>query len=255
MTKIVVIGDRMKDVDEHFITVKHHEGVPVVSSLHVDCRPGGSENVARMCRALGAEVLSLGLEPSLKKRVFIDGSLILRIDNDQSASPHRDVIGEWSRRIDGFDADVILVCDHAKGVVTQALMDMVTDTNIPVYFDPCQKSDWSMARHVDCISANRLEWSNAPRAWFGEEATLKIKRLDEDGVVWITPRGEESIPSACRRVVDTVGAGDQFLATMACCRAGGKSWRESIELANRSAGLQCERQGIVPLTWGDFDGP
>lgn len=255
MTRIAVIGDRMEDVDEHFETVKRHEGVPVVVSRRIDNRPGGSENVARMCRSLGAKVLSLGLEPSVKRRVFIDGSLTLRIDEDQSSSPHPDVIEEWRRQLTEFGADVILICDHAKGVVTQSLMDMATDANSPVYFDPCQKSDWNMARHVDCISANRLEWGCAPRdAWFGEESTLKIKRLDEDGVVWITPRGEDSLPSECRTIVDTVGAGDQFLATLACCRAGGKSWRESIELANRSAGIQCSRQGIVPLAWSDIDG-
>jgi bifunctional ADP-heptose synthase (sugar kinase/adenylyltransferase) len=49
-------------------------------------------------------------------------------------------------------------------------------------------------------------------------------------------------------VVDVTGAGDQFLATLACQKGTGIGMKRAAWLANLAAGMQCERMGIVPVT-------
>lgn len=252
--RVVIIGDRMEDIDESFATVKRHEGVPVVVHYDTVTRPGGSDNVAVMCSALGAEVMSLGLGVSQKRRLFVNGTLTMRVDSDKSASPPPEVVRGWRVMIDEFKPDLILVCDHAKGVVSASLMEMIRKTGVPVYVDPCTNSDWSLFAEASCISANRFEWERGQSGRIWREGPMtRIIRLDADGVVWRDDSSEMRLPSECREVVDTVGAGDQFFAVLACCRIDGKSWGESIALANRAAGMQCERQGIVPVTWVELN--
>lgn len=47
------------------------------------------------------------------------------------------------------------------------------------------------------------------------------------------------------RVVDTVGAGDAHLGALAAARAAGRSWKESLELANKVASGVCAVEGAT----------
>ena len=238
--RIAVIGDRMRDIDQHMTYVKDHEGVPVVRCVETIERSGGSAIVAEMCKALGAVVESVGLGESVKRRIFVDGRFTIRIDDDRSEHPTRADLAQWAADLARFSPDLILICDHGKGVVNRDTMDMAYAMGVPVYVDPCVRSDWSLFSQANCISANRNEWAKATINFAG----MAIKRRDRDGVAWSCGK----LPATCNEPVDTVGAGDQFLAVLACLRAQGESWTSAIEVANYTAGLQCERQGIVPVT-------
>ena len=94
--RIAVIGDRMRDIDQHMAHVKDHDCVPVVRHVETVERSGGSAIVAEMCVALGATVFSVGLGESVKRRIFVDGRFTLRVDDDRSENPTRADLAQWS---------------------------------------------------------------------------------------------------------------------------------------------------------------
>ena len=51
------------------------------------------------------------------------------------------------------------------------------------------------------------------------------------------------VPASPVEVVDTIGAGDAHLGALTAARMAGRSWEESIELANRVAGAVCGVKG------------
>lgn len=245
MPKILIVGDGMTDSDIQMELVKTMDGMPVYREIEAVIREGGAANVRDMCQALGAEVELLTLGRSLKRRLYIDGKILCRVDSDINRTPDEHTLKRWRQYLPSTNPDIILVCDHAKGVVTKEVMELLKSFEIPIYVDPCVKSDWSLFDGVECISANREEWNG-----HAITSRIAIQRRDKEGVKWLDEDLESRhIDSTCKNVVDTVGAGDQFVAMLAVMRARGNSWEESIEWANIAAGLQCERRGIVPVTF------
>ena len=187
---------------------------------------------------------------SIKTRYFLD-SQAWRVDDDSEDDLHPLRAKEWRRELKAKRPDIILVCDHGKGVVNRHLMDAIKHLGIPIYVDPCLKSDWSLFEGVACVSANQAEWASCGEHWYdkiSDSSEMLIRRADVNGVFYRDGDQLLHIPSICRSPVDTVGAGDQFIAVLACLRADGASWEESIIQANTAAGIQCERKGIVPVT-------
>ena len=246
--KIAVVGDAMSDIDIHLELVKTIDGMPVYRESKRHTRPGGAANVALMCRTLNADVRLLSCGYSYKTRHYLDET-IFRIDRDIDLSPTTDCRLKWKGELIAFDPDIILVCDHAKGVVTSEVMEMLKSLGKPIYVDPCVTSDWYLFLGVGCISANLNEWKSAPAM----SASVLIERMGSGGVIWDGVDGSGSMESICDNPIDPVGAGDQFLSVLACMRATGTDWNASIRKANIAAGLQCERRGIVPVTWDEID--
>lgn len=248
MPKIAIVGDAMTDIDIQMELVKTMDGMPVYREVEAVVREGGAANVRDMCAELGAEASLTNLGKSIKRRLYLDGKLLCRVDADVGRSPDTQAINWWREFLSRTSPDIILVCDHAKGVVTGEVMRVLKSLGKPIYVDPCVKSDWSLFDGVECISANREEWHG-----HAITSRIAIQRRDKEGVKWINEELESRhLDSTCKNVVDTVGAGDQFIAMLAVMRARGNSWEESIEWANIAAGVQCERQGIVPVTFEDM---
>ena len=252
--KIAIVGDAMTDIDVHLELVKTMDGMPVYRDTMKTKRGGGAENVAVLCESLGADVFLFRSDLSEKRRTYFPDGSVIRIDNDGHSRPSPAMIRAWKLDIEFSDPDVILVCDHAKGVVTSEVMEMLKSLGKPIYVDPCAKSDWDLFNGVDCISANEEEWKTD----FDNVALsvhVAVNRRGGDGVEWDIeePHSRGHVESICTKPVDTVGAGDQFLAVLAVLRARGTDWPEAIRQANIAAGLQCERRGIVPVTWDEID--
>ena len=150
--RIAVIGDRMRDIDQHMAHVKDHDDVPVVRLVETIERSGGAAIVAEMCATLGAAIWSFGLGESVKRRIFVDGKFTIRVDDDRSENPTRADLAQWGADLVRFSPDLILICDHGKGVVNRDTMDMAYAMGVPVYVDPCVRSDWSLFSQANCIA-------------------------------------------------------------------------------------------------------
>jgi rfaE bifunctional protein kinase chain/domain len=190
---------------------------------------------------------------------------VVRIDRE-SADPLPDELaarlGRDVRRLAGeCDWDVVLVSDYAKGVCTPSLMAAVAGLGLPLLVDPPRQGSWGQYRGAACLVPNRVEaglveadeaWTAAPllrRQYQLEAAVIKV---DEAGAVLADAEGVRRFPARAGSICDVTGAGDQFLAVLGCVRARGGSWGEAVEWANRAAGLQCGRQGCVPITQAEL---
>lgn len=250
MASICVIGDAMRDVDIHLSLVKTMDGMPIYRESSITERPGGASNVALMCRELGADSFLLSKGISTKTRYFTNETS-WRVDDDAIEQTSYGMAESWAAYIRKTKTDLILVCDHGKGVVNDILMNSIRGLGIPIYVDPCVKSDWSIFQGVTCVSANESEWMSCGEHWYdriSDSTEMIIRRADKNGVFYRHGWQLAHFPSTCRNPVDTVGAGDQFLAMLAVIRCEGVEWCKAVRMANISAGIQCERPGIVPLT-------
>lgn len=268
--RIAVIGDIMLDVDVHCACTRIcQEGPwPVYAIQRTQRRWGGAGNVAEMLAALGADTLLVGvvgacdnlsLPPShatpgwrvagatttTKTRLWIDGRLVgPRVDQDNSWKSTPSDIRGFIESIRDFQPQALIVADHGKGVVTQELMRPLAGLNLPIYVDPIPSTP--MVDGTICIGGQH-EQPRAPHVPRGE-----IIKLGPLGLRWSIDHQSGAAPSRCRNLVDALGAGDQFIAALACARALGHNWPDAIATANQAAGLQCERPGCVPVTMDEI---
>lgn len=272
--RIAVIGDIMVDVDLHCRCERIcQEGPwPVLSIERTEQRMGGAGNVLEMLFALDAQAILLGIvgrddattipatgstigwqlapgRTTTKTRLWIDGRLTgPRIDVDNSAKSDQATAANWAEILRQWQPDAVIVADHGKGVVTECVMQMLRARRVPLYIDPIKSTPLPGAGfYPAAIAAGPHEMPN----WYRGECI--IWKRGPNGLHWCDGPRDGDLPSACRNLVDPLGAGDQFIAALAFQRCLGTDWREAIEWANQAAGIQCERRGCVPVPRADID--
>lgn len=274
--RVAVIGDIMIDVDVECRCERIcQEGPWPVLLIERTCsRLGGAGNVAVMLRALECEVLLLGLvgrddcsqipktdvntrwrlvdgATTRKTRFWCNDRLTgPRIDQDQTGCPTRDDINDFIQSIEQFSPQVVIVADHGKGVVTPELMQRLGVSNIPILVDPILKTPLPFGPAA--IAGGKHELGPGAR-----QASVVIEKRGPAGLAWTATPHEFAptcLASTCRKLVDPLGAGDQFIASLAYQRCLGSDWPEAITWANQAAGLQCEQPGCIPLGKQEIDG-
>ncbi len=175
--KILVVGDLMLDRYVHGSVdrISPEAPVPVVRVKGEDNMPGGSANVARNIRSLGADAVVAGVtgadeaadvlvgvleqeristdgisrmpdvRTTVKTRILADRQQVARVDweddCDFSDAALDDLYAKVAKLAKGVDG--IVIEDYGKGVVRQALVDSVLDSAgaVPVGFDPKENHD------------------------------------------------------------------------------------------------------------------
>lgn len=288
--RITVIGDVMIDVDHIVQGESTREGRPCLEIVESRRRLGTAGVVAQMVQALGADATLIGtshlddvqwIRRQIAGNSFILGSQHVTTRRERFyredwtvAGPRLDfnppnVISDTDRlimagRALGNAPDAFIVCDHARGVVGGVILDQLRSTGKPIFVDPHPKSDWGSFHSVEALVMNRDEAEVGAAA--DPAPAHIISKMDADGLYWYLngwqledvevgkePTLRRYLPSAAREIVDTLGAGDQFVAALACARVQGDDMERAIARANVAAGLQCERQGIRPVTWSEVD--
>jgi len=273
--RVAVIGDIMVDVDVDCRCERIcQEGPwPVFLIERTRSRLGGAGNVAAMLRALECEVILLGLvgrddcnqvpktnveigwrlvdgATTKKTRFWYKGRLTgPRVDYDQTGCPSRDDIDHFIQSIEQFGPQVVVVADHGKGVVTVDLMQQLGALNIPVLVDPILKTP--LPFRPAAIAGGNHELGPGAR-----QAKVVIEKRGSEGLAWTAAPHEFApvvLASTCRKLADPLGAGDQFIASLAYQRCLGSDWPEAITWANQAAGLQCEQPGCIPLGKHEID--
>jgi bifunctional ADP-heptose synthase (sugar kinase/adenylyltransferase) len=218
---ILVVGDLLQDVDEFYKVVKERDGYPCLKLERSEMRPGGAGAVQAMVRSLGVEchLACDALEVSVKRRIIAEDKVICRQDYDRRST----------RRVDLPPADLVLVADYGKGVVTEQLMLRIADryAGKEIIVD-------SSAGHVHCATAIK----SAHSAFIGLARPFILTRGKFGIVLWAD--GERvDIPSPVVRAVDPCGAGDMVLASLGVGRLRGMTWRQACEFAVQNAAATC----------------
>jgi len=306
--KVLIIGDVMIDaylwgkVDR----ISPEAPVPVVALKKRESRLGGAANVALNIQSLGAtpvlcsvigsddkgrqflELLQKSGMPSdgiissparittVKFRIIGNNAQLLRVDeeneHDLEEAETVALFGRIAEMIETGNADVIILEDYDKGVITPELIKMVVQLargkGIPVVVDP-KKKNFLHYHQVDLFKPNMKELREGLKL-DGEtqtieevsqavallqqrlEAGMVLTTLSDKGIFFRKLRSDGQAESGhfeahLRQIADVSGAGDTVISIAALCLAAGAGPGLIAQMANLGGGLVCEQVGVVPV--------
>lgn len=214
--RVVVIGDAMLDSYVRGTATRLcSEGpVPVVSKTGEERCPGGGANTAANLRALGAEVVYLGIvgadtashhlrsslrdhgvddrwlieDPDVetihKLRISAGNQYIVRLDTGESWRPAAAMEERLLNRLTDAlpSADVVVISDYGYGVASNALIERLRDLRLeqPLVVDA---KDVRRFRHVGAtlLTPNHLEARNAVEPAVRPNHEIQVPDLEEIG--------------------------------------------------------------------------
>ena len=298
--KILVIGDIMLDkyIWGEVSRISPEAPVQVVNVVKETYEPGGASNVANNIASLNGNAFMAGIVGNdeaknillneLKKKkintdgIFIDndkptiqkirimgrGQQLLRVDYEKKEHVHKDIesfIVEFLKKI-MKDADVVVISDYAKGVITKNICDCIIkicrENGKAIIVDPKPKHK-DFYSNVALITPNNAEASemagieDGSDESFSEIGSNLLKQLNTNVLV---TRGEKGmslfekdgsithIPAKTREVYSIIGAGDTVVSTLALALASGAELKEAAVLANIAAGIKVGKIGTASVT-------
>ncbi len=296
--RVLVVGDVMLDkyIWGDVERISPEAPVPVVRATWQNERPGGAANVAMNLAGLGACVTvagfgggdheqerlesmlaEAGVEPALtaveaiptttKLRIFSGNQQMMRLDTEAAPSPSSAAYAELLKGVSAAlpNADVVVLSDYAKGVLTQAVCRSIIaeagKLGIPVLVDPKQR-DFSRYRGATTICPNLKELAaatgepfsdvdgvlaagHAALAWLDVE--FMVVTLGDKGIAVLRQDSRLHAPAVVRQVYDVSGAGDTVIAVLALALACDVEIETAIQLANLAAGIVVNKVGTVPI--------
>jgi bifunctional ADP-heptose synthase (sugar kinase/adenylyltransferase) len=116
-----------------------------------------------------------------------------------------------------------------------------------VLVDPHKRTEWSRYDGAHCVKGSHLFFAED----YGQSACSPIRIIthaEQGSQLWRTGHASPVwIPAISTRVADTTGAGDCYLAALACCTAAGVPTFEACQFASVVASMSVERIGTEPI--------
>jgi D-beta-D-heptose 7-phosphate kinase/D-beta-D-heptose 1-phosphate adenosyltransferase len=304
--RVLILGDVM--LDEYMwgavSRISPEAPVPVVAVQSESVKVGGAGNVATNVAALGgratlvglvgndaaAERLSHELElhgvkgdglvedrsrpTTIKSRVVAGSQHVVRFDRESDAPVSRavraQVIAAVRQRLP--EADVLLISDYAKGLVSPGLvrevLALAARYHCMVAVDP-KVQNLLLFKGVTVVAPNHHEAAAAAHLTIRSEADLLrvgqvlLRRLKARGV--LVTRGEQGmslfeagkpvvhIPTVAREVYDVTGAGDTVMGALSLALAAGATMGEAAVIANFAAGVVVGKRGTATVTRAELE--
>jgi D-beta-D-heptose 7-phosphate kinase/D-beta-D-heptose 1-phosphate adenosyltransferase len=304
--RVLILGDVM--LDEYMwgavSRISPEAPVPVVAVQSESVKVGGAGNVATNVAALGgratlvglvgndaaAERLSQELElhgvksdglvedrsrpTTIKSRVVAGSQHVVRFDRESDAPVSRavraQVIAAVQQRLP--EADVLLISDYAKGLVSPGLvrgvLALAARQHRMVAVDP-KVQNLPLFKGVTVVAPNHHEAAAAVHRTIRSEADLLrvgqvlLRRLKARGV--LITRGEQGmslfeagkpvvhIPTVAREVYDVTGAGDTVMGALSLALAAGATMAEAAVIANFAAGVVVGKRGTATVTRAELE--
>jgi D-beta-D-heptose 7-phosphate kinase/D-beta-D-heptose 1-phosphate adenosyltransferase len=302
---ILVVGDLM--VDEYLWgdvdRISPEAPVQVVAVESQDYTLGGAGNVIHNLIALGARVSAVGIvgagthgelalnklkslgvntegiiqdsqRPTTRKtRVIANHQQVLRIDREAGTEITRPIQNSIARAAAQMiaDADVMLISDYGKGLVTKALMKKLVAAankhNKLSIVDP-KGLDFKKYSGASVMTPNKKEAALASGVEIVDDLTLvkAAERLIEktgidkilitcgkEGMVYFERNARPyRIDTKARQVFDVSGAGDTVLAILGLTIAAGYSIKEAVAVANTAAGIVVGKVGTATVSQNEL---
>ena len=236
------------------------------SLLGITGRDEAGDTVRRLLDEFG---ITACLQPdetistTVKLRVIGRQQQLLRVDFENA--PSDTVISDklaLYHQLAG-EHDIIIFSDYGKGALTHVrdMIALARQAGKTVLVDP-KGDDYSIYAGATVLTPNRPELRLVVGSWNSEEQlTLKAQTLREslDLKYLLLTRSEEGvslygedfvhhIPAIAREVFDVSGAGDTVVATLGAMIGTGMDIRESVNIANRAAGIVVGKLGTGSVT-------
>jgi D-beta-D-heptose 7-phosphate kinase/D-beta-D-heptose 1-phosphate adenosyltransferase len=300
---VLCVGDLMLDefVYGEVSRISPEAPAPVIAAQRSESSIGGAGNVARNIAALGARCIFVGMvgeddagarlkaalacEPNIESVLICDAGRpttrkvrfvsehfsthMLRADWELAVPAS----GETEQRlIDGIlsrlpDADIVLLSDYAKGVLTARVIRNVIDAarklGKRVIVDP-KSPNFAIYRGATLLTPNRKEFAEATRSRADTEQAIAGAAQDamqladceailvtqsEHGMTLVPRQGALiHVPAHPVKVRDVSGAGDTVAAVLAASLAAGADWEAALRMANAAAAVAVGKQGTASVS-------
>lgn len=304
---VLCVGDVMLDefVYGEVSRISPEAPAPVIAVQRSETNVGGAGNVARNIAALGARCIFVGMignddagralqaalaqheriepvlivdpsRPTTRKVRFVSehfSTHMLRADWEQAA-PAAPAIEQ--QLIDAIlpllpRADIVLLSDYAKGVLTprviRAVIDAARARGTRVVVDP-KSLHFELYRGATLLTPNRKEFAEATRSRADTAAEIaaaaqEAMRLAECEALLVTQseRGMTlvlrdgtaiHVPAHQVKVRDVSGAGDTVAAVISVLLAAGADWDPALRAANAGAAVAVSKKGTATVTLAEL---
>ena len=300
---VLCVGDLMLDefVYGEVSRISPEAPAPVIAVQRSETNIGGAGNVARNIASLGGRCIFSGLigedevgvklavtlaqepgiesvlvhdpaRPTTRKMRFVSehfSTHMLRADWELAAP----AAGEIEQKlIDAIlpqlkRADIVLLSDYAKGVLTARVIRNVIDAaraaGKRVIVDP-KSANFAIYRGATLLTPNRKEFAEATRSRADSEAGIAEAARDamiladceamlvtqsEHGMTLLPRKGDPvHVPAHPVKVRDLSGAGDTVAAALALALAVGADWEGALRIANAAAAVAVSKKGTAIVT-------
>lgn len=300
---VLCVGDLMLDefVYGEVSRISPEAPAPVMAVRRSETNIGGAGNVARNIASLGARCIFVGLigeddagaalQSALAQESGIESVLV----SDRSRPTTRKVRfvsehfsthlmrADWEvaqpasaeieqKLIDAIlpqlaRADIVLLSDYAKGVLTarviRNVIDAVRKLGKRVIVDP-KSANFAIYRGATLLTPNRKEFSEATRSRADTEKSIAAAAQDamqladceailvtqsEHGMTLVPRHGEAiHVPAHPVKVRDVSGAGDTVAAVLAVTLSAGADWETALRMANAAAAVAVGKKGTASVT-------
>jgi len=300
---VLCVGDLMLDefVYGEVSRISPEAPAPVIAVQRSETNIGGAGNVARNIASLGGRCIFAGLigdddagaklrsalalekniesvlvcdpkRPTTRKVRFVSehfSTHMLRADWEKAQPATGDI---EQKLIDAIlpqlsRADIVLLSDYAKGVLTARVIRNVIDAarkaRKRVLVDP-KSANFAIYRGATLLTPNRKEFAEATRSPADSdqniaEAAREAMVLAECEAILVTqsengmtlvPRNGEMIHVGAHpvKVRDVSGAGDTVAAALALALAAGADWEGALRIANAAAAVAVGKKGTASVT-------
>ena len=306
-SRILVVGDVMLDqfIWGRVTRISPEAPVPVVEFSQESFMPGGAANVARNLSALKVNTELFGVVgrdlhatqlkkllrqqcvecrglltdafrlTSVKTRIVAHQQQVVRVDRENNDAVSPTVTRRLLRDLEVAlgEAEAIIVCDYAKGVITQPLVDGLREIcrsrgiwlsmdPKPVHhlkldglslLTPNRKEAFALAKIPDGTSSD--DPMSDPHLQEVVEKLLTelgpallLITLGDQGML-LCQRGAKPfhIPTVAQEVYDVSGAGDTVISTFTLAIAAGASPLEAAMFSNQAAGIVVGKIGTATV--------
>src|ERR1700732_964587 len=300
---VLCVGDLMLDefVYGEVSRISPEAPAPVIAVQRSETNIGGAGNVARNIASLGARCILAGLigedaaaaelkaqlsqqnlietvlvcdpsRPTTRKVRFVSehfSTHMLRADWEAAQAAAADI---EQKLIDAIlpllpRADIVLLSDYAKGVLTARVIRNVIDAarklGKAVIVDP-KSANFAIYRGATLLTPNRKEFAEATRSRADSQESIADAAQDamqladceavlvtqsEHGMTLVPRKGEAiHVPAHPVKVRDVSGAGDTVAAVLAVVLAAGAGWETALRMANAAAGVAVSKKGTARVT-------
>jgi D-beta-D-heptose 7-phosphate kinase / D-beta-D-heptose 1-phosphate adenosyltransferase len=304
---VLCIGDLMLDefVYGEVSRISPEAPAPVIAARRSETNIGGAGNVARNVAALGARCIFVGLigedevgvklavtlaqepgiesvlvhdpaRPTTRKVRFVSehfSTHMLRADWELAAPASGEI---EQKLIDTIlpqlaHADIVLLSDYAKGVLTtrviRNVIDAARNAGKRVIVDP-KSANFAIYRGATLLTPNRKEFAEATRSRADSDTDIAEAARDamiladceamlvtqsEHGMTLVSRKGDcVHVPAHPVKVRDVSGAGDTVVAALALALAAGADWETALRIANAAAAVAVSKKGTAIVTTSEL---
>ena len=297
---VLCVGDLMLDefVYGEVSRISPEAPAAVIAVQRSETNIGGAGNVARNIASLGGRCIFVGLvgkddtgarlgaelahekniesvlvcdssRPTTRKVRFVSehfSTHMLRADWERAQAAAGEIEQQLIEAIlpQFVRADIVLLSDYAKGVLTarviRNVIDAARNAAKRVIVDP-KSANFAIYRGATLLTPNRKEFAEATRSRADSDQTIAeaareamtladceaiLVTQSENGMTLVPRNGEVvHVPAHPVKVRDVSGAGDTVAAALALALAAGADWEAALRVANAAAAVAVSKKGTA----------